>query len=97
MGTLYNVGAVINMNEKTPETYKELWAIILDSGAALSVCPQSFCPHAMTEEMKNQYITVTGEGLQRHGWKETTMIVGEILMQVKFIVGNSWPMCNRHL
>eukprot|EP00971_Amphidinium_carterae_P175286 3474832-Amphidinium_carterae.1 len=27
------------------KTYKEFWAISLDSGAAVSVCPQSFCPH----------------------------------------------------
>eukprot|EP00971_Amphidinium_carterae_P184603 3665047-Amphidinium_carterae.3 len=77
IGTLYNAGAVNNMNEKTPETYKELWAIILDCGVAIS-----FCPHVpittMTDEMKNEYITMTGEGLQLHGWKETTMLVGDL-------------------
>eukprot|EP00971_Amphidinium_carterae_P158354 3139237-Amphidinium_carterae.1 len=36
IGTLYNMGAVININEKTPQTHKEFWAIILDSGAAVS-------------------------------------------------------------
>eukprot|EP00971_Amphidinium_carterae_P289119 5740601-Amphidinium_carterae.2 len=64
--------------------YKEFWAIVLDWGA-VSVCPQSFCPHlpmtAMTEEARRQYVTVTGEGLNISGWKETTMVIGKILMQ----------------
>eukprot|EP00971_Amphidinium_carterae_P109262 2163655-Amphidinium_carterae.1 len=91
MGTLYNVGAVININEQAP-SYKELWAIVLDSGAAVLVCPQSFCPHVpittMTEEARKQYVTVTGEGLDITGWKETTMVIGKVLMQVRFIVAN---------
>eukprot|EP00971_Amphidinium_carterae_P182779 3627255-Amphidinium_carterae.1 len=76
------------MNEKTPKIYKEFWAIILDSGAEVSDCPQSFCPHVPITTM-TQYITVTGEDLQLHGWKETQMIGGEMLMQVNFIVANA--------
>eukprot|EP00971_Amphidinium_carterae_P253302 5028973-Amphidinium_carterae.1 len=43
-GTLYNdalypFGAVISVYEKTPTTYKEFWAIVIDTGAAVSVCP----------------------------------------------------------
>eukprot|EP00971_Amphidinium_carterae_P224912 4461819-Amphidinium_carterae.1 len=43
---------------------------------------------AMTEEARRQYVTMTGEGLNTSGWKETTMVIGNIVMQVKFIVAN---------
>eukprot|EP00971_Amphidinium_carterae_P288194 5721673-Amphidinium_carterae.2 len=70
---LYKSRAMINIDEKTPETYKELWAIILGSRAAISVCPQSFCPHVpiipMAQEVKSEYITVAGEGLNINGLK----------------------------
>eukprot|EP00971_Amphidinium_carterae_P350492 6491577-Amphidinium_carterae.1 len=68
MGTLYNdalytIGAVINVNKKTPTTYKELWAIIIDTGAEVSVCPITFCEHVsitpMTGETRKQYVTMT--------------------------------------
>eukprot|EP00971_Amphidinium_carterae_P350777 6491735-Amphidinium_carterae.1 len=66
------MGAVINVKEETPSSYKELWAIILDSGAVVSVCPQSFLPHVpmtpMTEEARRQYVTVTGR--PQHQWLE---------------------------
>eukprot|EP00971_Amphidinium_carterae_P053681 1057479-Amphidinium_carterae.1 len=54
IATLYNVGAVININEKTLQTYKEFWAIILDSGAAVSICPTSFCPHVPVTTMPEE-------------------------------------------
>eukprot|EP00971_Amphidinium_carterae_P202544 4018744-Amphidinium_carterae.1 len=40
---VYPIGAVINVNEKTPTTYKKLWTIIIDTGSAVSVklCVQS--------------------------------------------------------
>eukprot|EP00971_Amphidinium_carterae_P350969 6491834-Amphidinium_carterae.1 len=67
MGTLYNVRAVINVNEETPQSYKGFRAIILDPGTAVSVSPQSFCPHVMTEDTGRQYVTVSGEGLNIEG------------------------------
>eukprot|EP00971_Amphidinium_carterae_P262070 5198264-Amphidinium_carterae.1 len=97
MGTLYNetlypIGAVINVNEKTPTRNTKLWAIIIDTGAAVSVCPITFCEQVpitpTTEETKKHYVTVTGEGLKIQKWKETTLIIGTIVMQVCFIVGN---------
>eukprot|EP00971_Amphidinium_carterae_P352184 6492468-Amphidinium_carterae.1 len=42
----------------------------------------------MTEEARKQYVTVTGEGLNICGWKETTMVIGNILMQVRLIVAS---------
>eukprot|EP00971_Amphidinium_carterae_P015298 301864-Amphidinium_carterae.1 len=39
----------------------------------------------MSEQVRKQYVTVTGEGLSITGWKET---IGNIIMQVKFIVAN---------
>eukprot|EP00971_Amphidinium_carterae_P101116 2000216-Amphidinium_carterae.1 len=49
MGTRYNVGAVININEQTQQSYK-------------AFCP--YVPMtAVTEEARRQYVTVTGEGL----------------------------------
>eukprot|EP00971_Amphidinium_carterae_P036685 721007-Amphidinium_carterae.2 len=51
-----------------------------------SILLRTFCPHA--EEGRRQYVTVTGEGLNISGWKETTMVTGKILVQVKFVVAN---------
>eukprot|EP00971_Amphidinium_carterae_P144271 2858936-Amphidinium_carterae.1 len=91
------------MNEKTPETYEELWAIILDSGAAVSACTESFCgnvcphhgPHVpattMTEEMKNQYITVTGEGLLRGDHPQWSFHAYTIPMRSSGIVDMAIP------
>eukprot|EP00971_Amphidinium_carterae_P320964 6380038-Amphidinium_carterae.2 len=42
----------------------------------------------MIEEARRQYVTVTGEGLNINGWNETTMVIGKIIMQVKFSVAN---------
>eukprot|EP00971_Amphidinium_carterae_P202911 4026712-Amphidinium_carterae.1 len=42
----------------------------------------------MPEEVRKRYVTVTGEGLSITGWKETTLIIGNLIMQVKFIVAN---------
>eukprot|EP00971_Amphidinium_carterae_P111080 2200204-Amphidinium_carterae.6 len=41
IGPIYNIVAVININQETPSIYKDILAIILDSGAPLSVCPHS--------------------------------------------------------
>eukprot|EP00971_Amphidinium_carterae_P270675 5371314-Amphidinium_carterae.1 len=42
----------------------------------------------MADEDKKQYATLTGEGLTVHGWKQVTLLVGVITMQVSFIVAN---------
>eukprot|EP00971_Amphidinium_carterae_P047539 936337-Amphidinium_carterae.1 len=42
----------------------------------------------MPEETRKQYVTVTGEGLTIEGWKEVTLIIGAITMQICFIVAN---------
>eukprot|EP00971_Amphidinium_carterae_P350278 6491466-Amphidinium_carterae.5 len=94
MGMLYEVGTVydININRQSPRQFKDFWGIIFDTGAAVSVCPMTFAEHIpiipMAEESRKQYVTVTGEGLTIQGWKETTLIIGTITMQVCFIVAN---------
>eukprot|EP00971_Amphidinium_carterae_P059715 1181397-Amphidinium_carterae.2 len=40
----------------------------------------------MADETRKHYITITAEGLPIQGWKETTLIIGTITMQVCFIV-----------
>eukprot|EP00971_Amphidinium_carterae_P270611 5369574-Amphidinium_carterae.1 len=42
----------------------------------------------MADEDKKQYVTVTGEGLTIHGWKQVTLLVGVITMQLSFVVAN---------
>eukprot|EP00971_Amphidinium_carterae_P232641 4616874-Amphidinium_carterae.1 len=42
----------------------------------------------MGDETKKQYVTVTGEGLTIHGWKEVTTLVGCISLQIRFVVAN---------
>eukprot|EP00971_Amphidinium_carterae_P064393 1275356-Amphidinium_carterae.1 len=42
----------------------------------------------MTEEATKQYVTVTGEGLNMSDCTETTIVIGNIIMQVRFIVAN---------
>eukprot|EP00971_Amphidinium_carterae_P239416 4752937-Amphidinium_carterae.1 len=37
------------------------------------------------------YVTVTGEGLTIHGWKQVTLLVGAITMHVSSIVANVQP------
>eukprot|EP00971_Amphidinium_carterae_P015529 306479-Amphidinium_carterae.2 len=54
-----------------PTTPSRLQALIIDTGAAISVCPMTFCEHIevipMGDEAKKQNVTVTGEGLTIHG------------------------------
>eukprot|EP00971_Amphidinium_carterae_P348778 6490668-Amphidinium_carterae.3 len=42
----------------------------------------------MPEFARRQYMTVTGEGLAIEGWKEVTPVIGTMIMQIRFIVGN---------
>eukprot|EP00971_Amphidinium_carterae_P307519 6111189-Amphidinium_carterae.1 len=42
----------------------------------------------MADETREIYMTVTSEGLTIQGWKETTLIIGTITMQLCFIVAN---------
>eukprot|EP00971_Amphidinium_carterae_P048948 964526-Amphidinium_carterae.4 len=42
----------------------------------------------MTEETMKQDVTVTEEGLNVQGWKETALIIGTVIMQFCFIVAN---------
>eukprot|EP00971_Amphidinium_carterae_P282894 5616082-Amphidinium_carterae.1 len=70
MTNLYNsafdVGAIIHINQQSPSHHKDFWSIIMNTGAALSVCPITFCEHipttAMAEETRKQFVTVTGDG-----------------------------------
>eukprot|EP00971_Amphidinium_carterae_P058803 1162668-Amphidinium_carterae.1 len=71
---------------------KDLWSIIIDTGAAVSVCPRTFCEHievtTIPESARRQFVTVTGKGLTITGWKEVTLLVGHMSMQLRFIVAN---------
>eukprot|EP00971_Amphidinium_carterae_P148773 2949707-Amphidinium_carterae.1 len=42
----------------------------------------------MGDETKKQYVTGTGEGLTIHGWKQVTILVGHISLQVSFVGAN---------
>eukprot|EP00971_Amphidinium_carterae_P174672 3462341-Amphidinium_carterae.3 len=42
----------------------------------------------MPESARRQYVTVAGEGLAISGWKEVTLVIGTMTMQVRFIVAN---------
>eukprot|EP00971_Amphidinium_carterae_P111629 2210696-Amphidinium_carterae.1 len=96
MSSLYNsafdFGAIIHINQQSPSHYKDFWSSIIDTGAAVSACPMTFCEHMpskpMAEETKKQFAMVTGEGLTIHGLKETTLITGTITIQVCFTVSN---------
>eukprot|EP00971_Amphidinium_carterae_P166564 3300996-Amphidinium_carterae.1 len=72
-----NVGVVadnkkIQLNAQSPRHLRDFWAVIMDTGAAISVCRMTFCEHIavipMGEDAKKQYVTITGEGLTIHGW-----------------------------
>eukprot|EP00971_Amphidinium_carterae_P349871 6491273-Amphidinium_carterae.1 len=79
--------------QSTASTSPEFWAIIIDTGVAVSVCLTTFAEHIpikpVAEESRKQYVTVTGEGLTIQGWKGTTLIIGAITMQVCFVVANA--------
>eukprot|EP00971_Amphidinium_carterae_P082858 1639270-Amphidinium_carterae.1 len=59
MGLLYRVDAVynININQQSPQQFKDFGAIIIDTGA-VSVCPTTFAEHIpikpMAEELKSR-------------------------------------------
>eukprot|EP00971_Amphidinium_carterae_P089886 1779508-Amphidinium_carterae.5 len=57
----------------------------MDTGAAASVCPITFCEQVpitpVADETRKQYVSVTGEGLTIQGWKETALIIGTLTMQ----------------
>eukprot|EP00971_Amphidinium_carterae_P017975 354255-Amphidinium_carterae.1 len=82
----------IVLNAQSPRRLRDFCAVIIDTGAAISVCPMALCEHIavlpMADEDKKQYVTVTGEGLTIHWWKQVTLLVGVITMQVSFIVAN---------
>eukprot|EP00971_Amphidinium_carterae_P096245 1904539-Amphidinium_carterae.1 len=75
MGMFYNVAAMINVNEKNRQTKKKSG----QSSLTLEQQPQ---------RKKKQYATVTGKKWNIQGWKETTLIIGTIIVQVNFIVAN---------
>eukprot|EP00971_Amphidinium_carterae_P000881 17174-Amphidinium_carterae.2 len=39
----------------------------------------------MPESARRQFETVTGEGLTISGWKEVTLVIGHMTMQIRFI------------
>eukprot|EP00971_Amphidinium_carterae_P155390 3081731-Amphidinium_carterae.2 len=96
MGSLYEIGSLststIHIDRHTPRHLKHFGSISIDTRAAVSVCPLTFCEHTavktMPESARRQYVTVTGEGLAIEGWKEVTLVIGTITMQTRFIVAN---------
>eukprot|EP00971_Amphidinium_carterae_P287070 5698615-Amphidinium_carterae.1 len=42
----------------------------------------------MPESTRRQFMTVTGEGMTISGWKEVTLVIGHMTMQIRFIVAN---------
>eukprot|EP00971_Amphidinium_carterae_P005121 102160-Amphidinium_carterae.3 len=42
----------------------------------------------MPKSARRQFVTVTGEGLTITAWKEVTLLVGHMSIQVRFIVAN---------
>eukprot|EP00971_Amphidinium_carterae_P313163 6223849-Amphidinium_carterae.1 len=92
MGSLYEIDAIIHISRQSPRHLKDFWSVIIDIGAAVGGCPMTFCEHiavkTMPESARKQYVTVTGEGLTIEGWKEVTLVIGAITMQIRFIVAN---------
>eukprot|EP00971_Amphidinium_carterae_P146812 2909487-Amphidinium_carterae.1 len=76
MGSLHEIDAIIHIGRQAPRRLKDFWSIIIDTGAAVSVGPMTFCEHiaveTMPESARRQYVTVTGGGLTIEGWKEVT-------------------------
>eukprot|EP00971_Amphidinium_carterae_P298683 5934034-Amphidinium_carterae.2 len=92
MGSLHGIDATTHTSQQPPRHLKDFWSIIIDTGAAVSVCPMTFCEHiavkTMPESARRQYVTVTGEDLTIEGWKEVTLVIGAITMQIRFIAAN---------
>eukprot|EP00971_Amphidinium_carterae_P014155 279052-Amphidinium_carterae.1 len=87
-----DMSKTIHLGSQSPRHLRDFWAVIIDTGAAISVCPTTFCEHIkvipMGDEAKKQYVAVTGEGLTIHGWKHVTILVGRISLQISFVVAN---------
>eukprot|EP00971_Amphidinium_carterae_P312913 6218539-Amphidinium_carterae.3 len=66
MGSLYEIGslttAFIHIDRHSPRHFKDFWSIIIDTGAAVSVCPMTFCEHiaakTMPESARRQFVTM---------------------------------------
>eukprot|EP00971_Amphidinium_carterae_P132987 2633531-Amphidinium_carterae.1 len=50
-GSLYEVGAVISIGRQAPRHLKDFWAVVIDTGAAVSACPITFCEHIAVTPM----------------------------------------------
>eukprot|EP00971_Amphidinium_carterae_P143211 2837326-Amphidinium_carterae.2 len=69
------------MDRHSPRHLKDFWSIIIDTGAAVSVCPMTFCEHiavkTMPEFARRQFVTVTDP---LHSRKRTIWSVGSALL-----------------
>eukprot|EP00971_Amphidinium_carterae_P007663 151544-Amphidinium_carterae.1 len=70
MGSLYEIDEIIHIGRQSPRRLK-IRSTIIDTGAAISVCPMTLCEHiavkTMPESARRQHVTVTGEGLTIEG------------------------------
>eukprot|EP00971_Amphidinium_carterae_P014035 276560-Amphidinium_carterae.1 len=98
MGSLYEIGSAkavgyngyngyngsndIHLDRQSPRHLKDFWSIIIDTGVAVSVCPMTFCEHIEIKTMPES------AGLTVSGWKEVTLVIGHMTMQIRFIVAN---------
>eukprot|EP00971_Amphidinium_carterae_P197239 3914922-Amphidinium_carterae.1 len=58
--SLRNMSAMLQQyRTQSPRHLRDFWAVIIDTGAAFSVCPMTFCEHIevipMGEDAKKQY------------------------------------------
>eukprot|EP00971_Amphidinium_carterae_P288601 5730621-Amphidinium_carterae.1 len=44
-------GNDIHLDSQSPRHLKDSWSIIIDTGAAVSVCPMTFCEHIEVKTM----------------------------------------------
>eukprot|EP00971_Amphidinium_carterae_P124433 2465061-Amphidinium_carterae.3 len=59
-GSLYEVGDVINIGRKSPRHLKDFWAVIIDTGAAVNVCPITYCEHILITLMAERPTRANG-------------------------------------
>eukprot|EP00971_Amphidinium_carterae_P348262 6490407-Amphidinium_carterae.3 len=68
MGSLYEIDAIIHIGRQSPRHLKDFWSIIIDTGAAISVCPMTFCEHIAVKSQANaRFSTWTIRDSDRRG------------------------------
>ena len=85
LGTLYN-----NSLGEQPKNSQSNWAILIDTGAEISVAPSSFAPNIPLRALERavELRTATGEAIPIFGQKNMHLVTQNLCFEVSFVIAN---------